>query len=55
MRLTICDRIPEDSYMRSHSQLPIPDFLTIPVLTDSLIVDTTALDLPPTLSTLTTL
>ncbi|NEN97800.1 MAG: hypothetical protein F6K50_20430 [Moorea sp. SIO3I7] len=34
--------------------LPIPDFLTIPVLTQSLIVETTALDLLPTLTLFTT-
>ncbi|NEO47312.1 MAG: hypothetical protein F6K55_25590 [Moorea sp. SIO4A3] len=34
--------------------LPIPDFLTIPVLTQSLIVETTALDLLPTLTIFTT-
>ncbi|NEQ10357.1 hypothetical protein BJP36_37745 [Moorena producens JHB] len=34
---------------------PIPHFLTIPILTQSLIVDTTPLDWLPTLSTLTTL
>ncbi|NEO90241.1 MAG: hypothetical protein F6K56_08250 [Moorea sp. SIO3G5] len=34
---------------------PIPNFLTIPILTESLIVETTALDFTPTLSTLTTL
>ncbi|WAN69842.1 hypothetical protein BJP36_37760 [Moorena producens JHB] len=36
-------------------RFPIPDFLTIPILTQSLIVETTAVDLLPTLSTLTIL
>ncbi|NEO40327.1 MAG: hypothetical protein F6J90_29870 [Moorea sp. SIOASIH] len=31
------------------SRFLIPDFLTIPVLTQSLIVETTPLDLPPSL------
>ncbi|WP_287359026.1 hypothetical protein [Moorena sp. SIO3B2] len=34
---------------------PILDFLTIPILTQSLILETTPLNLTPTLSTLTTL
>ncbi|NEO17883.1 MULTISPECIES: hypothetical protein [unclassified Moorena] len=34
---------------------PIPNFPTIPILTQSLILETTALDLLSTLSTLTTL
>ncbi|NEP54274.1 MAG: hypothetical protein F6K65_38010 [Moorea sp. SIO3C2] len=41
-----------------HALIPTPfllDFLTIPVLTQSLIVETTAVDLLATLSTLTTL
>ncbi|NEP35915.1 hypothetical protein [Moorena sp. SIO3B2] len=41
-----------------HTLIPTPfllDFLTIPILTESLIVQTTALDLLATLSTLTTL
>ncbi|NEQ83286.1 MAG: hypothetical protein F6K26_24680 [Moorea sp. SIO2I5] len=48
-----------DRISRSQSKLfrffPIPNFLTIPILTQSLILDTTPLHLSPTLSTLTTL
>ncbi|NEP35868.1 MULTISPECIES: hypothetical protein [unclassified Moorena] len=36
------------------SRFPIPDFLTIPILTQSLIVETTALDLLATLTIFTT-
>ncbi|NEP53307.1 MAG: hypothetical protein F6K65_32695 [Moorea sp. SIO3C2] len=47
--------IPDSRFPIPDSRFPIPDFLTIPILTESLIVETTAVDLTPTLSTLTTL